>query len=178
MKTRTAFSFIKCNIWAKGNKVAHQYRHKILSLIFKNLVFIGSSFLDLSLCIKEKFCLKANCLFLVATMSWGHLAELLSKVVNNWIKVNWDGAELCQPYECNLLQSSSLQSKGSLTDIYQCDLFHLFSVLYVILRSCKLTFTVFQNLSHVEGILSSYFTTVVRVCLCFYGSVIISIMIG
>lgn len=83
---------------------------------------------------------------LFAPLSWGQLADLLSKVVDSRIKAKRSGAALSTIW---------LQSPPALThsykvklliDIYQHDLFDLFSITlcYILRRSCELTFTVFQ----------------------------------
>ena len=105
----------------------------------------------------------------LATLSWGHLAEVLSKVVANWNRSN----------RTEISSRFHLHKVEVLIDFYHCDLFYLFLItLCHFLRSCKLTFTVFQNFSHVEGILSSCFTMVMHACLYFYNSMVISIMIS
>ena len=107
----------------------------------------------------------------IAILSWDHLAELLLKVVDNQNR----SAACTVSNKIAISSRPHIYSVEVLTDFYHCDLFYLFPItLCHFLGDCKLTFPVFQNFSHVEGIFSSYFTFTY---LHFYDSMFVSIMI-
>ena len=137
--------------------------HKIISMWLKTSVSLLS---ELSTWRRTASSLSTP----IATLSWGHLAELL-KVLDNRNR----SAACTVTNKTAIFSRPHIYKVEVLPDFYQCDRFYLFPItLCHFLGNCKLTFPVFQNFSHVEGNFSTYFTFTY---LHFYNSMFVSIMI-